>query len=200
MAIRTTLLEAVNQMLSCIGGSSVVSLDTDNPEIASAVAILEETTRTVLSEGWNFNTEREYPFAPDVNDEILVPDNLISFTLSGSKHGSDYQVVERQGKLYDKLAHSYNFTKTIYCDVLWGFTWQECPQPFKEYITARASRNYASRLVTSKELVELIAQDEGSCRALCIAYDTDTAQSTMFGLYNGQRSFNTFMPFNTLAR
>ena len=68
MAIRTTLLEAVNQMLSCIGGSSVVSLDTDNPEIASAVAILEETTRVVLAEGWNFNTEREYPFAPDVND------------------------------------------------------------------------------------------------------------------------------------
>lgn len=200
MATRTNRLEAVNQMLSCIGGSAVVSLDTDNPEIASAVAILEETTRTVLAEGWNFNTEREYPFTPNTGGEILIPDNLISFTLSGSKHGSDYQIVERMGKLYDKLAHSYKFTKTIYADVVWGFEWEECPQPFKEYITARASRNYASRLVTSKELVELISQDEAACRALCITYDVDTAQPSMFGLFNGKRAFNSYMPFNTLNR
>lgn len=197
---RTTRLEAVNQMLSCIGGSAVVSIDTDNPEIASAVAILEETTRTVLSEGWNFNTEREYPFTPDNNDQILVPDNLISFTLSGSKHGADYQIVERSGKLYDKLTHGYTFTETIYCDVIWWFEFEDCPQPFKEYITARASRNYASRLVTSKELVELISQDEAACRALCLTYDTDTGQPSMFGLFNGKRSYNSYMPFNTLNR
>ena len=82
MATRTTLLDAVNQMLSCIGGSAVVTLDTDNPEVASAVAILEETTRTVLSEGWNFNSELEYPLTPNTNQEIPVPDNILSFTLS----------------------------------------------------------------------------------------------------------------------
>jgi hypothetical protein len=200
MSTRTTLLDAVNQMLSCIGGSAVVSLDTDNPEVASAVAILEETTRTVLAEGWNFNTEQEYPFVPNVDDEILLPSNLLSFTTSYTKHYADYQVVERQGKLYDKLSHSYKFNDTIYADVVWGFEFNDCPQPFKEYITARASRQYASRLVASKEQVELISQDEASTRSLCIAYDTDTSNPSIFGLENGQNTYIAYMPFRTLAR
>lgn len=201
MAIRTSSLDAVNQMLSCIGGQAVVSLDTDNPEVASAVAILEETTRAVLSEGWNFNYEQSYPFAPDSEtSQIQVPDNLLSFTLSFDKHGVDYQIVERQGKLYDKLAHSYNFTETIHCDVVWGFPFEECPQPFKEYIVARASRVYASRLVASKEQVELISADEASCRALCIAYDTETGKQSMLGLRSGLTTAITYMPFDALAR
>jgi hypothetical protein len=200
MSTRTTLLDAVNQMLSCIGGSAVVSIDTDNPEVASAVAILEETTRTVLAEGWNFNTEQEYPFVPSVDDEILLPSNVLSFTTTYAKHYADYQVVERQGKLYDKLSHSYKFNETIYADVVWGFEFNDCPQPFKEYITARASRQYASRLVASKEQVELISQDEASTRALCIAYDTDTANPSIFGLENGQNTYIAYLPFRTLAR
>lgn len=200
MATRTTVLDAVNQMLSCIGGAAVVSLDTDNPEIESAVAILQETTRNVLAEGWNFNTEQEYPFTPDVDGYIQIPENLISFTPSFTKHYADYQLVERQGKLYDKLGHSYKFDKTIYCDVTWGFEFEECPQPFKEYITAKASRNYAARLVTSKEQVELIAQDENVCRATCIAYDTETARPTMFGIHTGQNGYISYIPFDTLAR
>lgn len=197
---RTTRLEAVNQVLSCIGGSAAVSIDTDNPEIASAVAILEETTRTVLSEGWNFNTERGYPFEPDNNEEILIPSNLISFTPSLDYHGTDYLLVERQGKFYDKVYHTYKFIDTVYCDVVWGFEFEDCPQPFREYITARASRNYASRLVASKELVELISQDEAACRALCLTYDMDTAQPSMFGLFDGKRGLNSYMPYNTLNR
>jgi hypothetical protein len=200
MAIRTSTLDAVNQMLSCVGGAAVVSLDNDNPEIAAAVAILEETTRAVLSEGWNFNTEQDYPFTPDTNEEILIPDNLLSFAVSFEKHGSDYLIVERLGKFYNKLAHTYKFSEIIYADVVFGFTFEECPQPFKEYITARASRVYASRLVASKEQVELISQDEAVCRSLCITYDTDTGKPTVFGLETGQSTYISYLPFRTLAR
>lgn len=200
MATRTTPLDAVNQMLSCIGGAAVVSLDTDNPEVASAVAILEETTRTVLSEGWNFNTEKEYPFQPDTNEEIPVPSNLISFTPSFEYHGADYLLVERQGKFYDKIYHTYKFSGPVYCDVVWGFEFEDCPQPFKEYITARASRSYAARLVTSKEQVELIGQDEAICRALCIEYDSSTSKPSVFGLESGQNTYISYMPYQMLAR
>lgn len=200
MTIRTSTLDAVNQMLSCVGGAAVVSLDTDNPEIAAAVAILEETTRAVLSEGWNFNTEQDYPFPPNITREIQVPDNLLSFAVSFEKHGSDYLIVERMGKFYNKLEHTYEFSETIYADVIFGFDFEDCPQPFKEYITARASRVYAARLVASKEQVELISQDEAICRSLCITYDTDTGKPTVFGLETGQATYISYLPFRTLAR
>ena len=139
-------------------------------------------------------------FARNVDDEILIPSNLLSFTTSYSKHYADYQVVERMGKLYDKLNHTYKFTETIYADVVWLFDFVDCPQPFKEYITARASRAYASRLVTSKEQVELISADEAACRAICIEYDTKTSQPSIFGLENGQNTYISYTPFRTLAR
>jgi hypothetical protein len=135
-----------------------------------------------------------------VNDQLLLPDNLLSFSVSFEKHGADYQIVERQGKLYDKIAHSYKFNEKVYADVVWGFKFEECPQPFKEYITARASRVYAARLVASKEQVELISQDEAVCRALCISYDTETSRPSMFGLETGQTTYISYMPFRTLAR
>jgi hypothetical protein len=200
MALRTTLLDAVNQLLSAVGGAAVVSLDTDNPEVTTAVAILEETTQVVLSEGWNFNTEKEYPFQPNNDDEILVGDNIISITTSRPKHYADYQIVERQGKLYDKLSHSYTFDETLYCDVVWGFEFEDCPQPFKNYITAKACRIYASRLVGSKEQVELVSQDEAITRAACLEYDATTGQPNLFSHQNGQDTYISFIPLRTLAR
>lgn len=201
MATKTTLLDAVNQLISCAGGAAVVTIDTDNPEIQAAVAVIEETTRAVLAEGWNFNTEKAYPFTPDSNtNEILVPSNLISFTPNFEHHGADYLLVERNGKIYDKLSHSYEFGDTLYLDVVWGFEWSDCPQPFKEYITARAGRVYSSRLVSSTDLVRLIAQDEAIFRALCIEYDTNNAKPSVFGLETGQNTYISYTPFRTLAR
>lgn len=201
MSARTTVLDAVNQMLSCIGGAAVVTLDTDNPEVFTAQSILEETTRNVLAEGWNFNTELEYPFPIQTNGEIGVPDNLISFTLSFYKHGADRDlIVERGGKFYNKKDHTYTFTETIYADVVWYFPFVDCPQPMKEYITARASRIYASRLVTSEEQVQLIAQDESATRTICIEYDTATGKPNVFGLHDGTNNYISYQPYRSLLR
>lgn len=201
MSARTTVLDAVNQMLSCIGGAAVTTLDTDNPEVFTAKAILEETTRNVLAEGWNFNTELEYPFPLQANNHILVPNNLINFTLSFAKHGADRMlVVERQGKFYNKKDHVYEFKETLYCDVVWNFEFEDCPQPYREYITARASRIYASRLVTSEELVQLISQDESTTRAICIEYDTQSSKANVFGQQDGLNAYSSYQPFRTLMR
>jgi len=201
MSARTTVLDAVNQMLSCIGGAAVTTLDTDNPEVFTAKSILEETTRNVLAEGWNFNTELEYPFPRQTNNEIAVPNNLISFTLSFYKHGSDKMlVVERQGKFYNKEKHTYTFDETLYCDVVWNFEFDDCPQPYREYITARASRIYASRLVSSEELVGLVSQDESTTRAICIEYDTQTSKPNIFGQPDGLNNYIGYQPFRTLMR
>jgi len=76
----TTQLQAINQMLTGIGQAPVVSLDIANPEIATAIAILDSVNREVQGEGWHFNTETKFPFTPDANDEIVVPDNVLQLS------------------------------------------------------------------------------------------------------------------------
>jgi hypothetical protein len=90
-------------MLTGIGQAPVVSLDIANPEIATALAILDTVNREVQGEGWHFNTEVDYPFTPNADDEILV----IPITYSKSQttryeNVQQYQTVIRGGKLYDK--------------------------------------------------------------------------------------------------
>jgi hypothetical protein len=200
MTLATTKLNAVNQMLSSIGEAPAVSLDTDNPEIAVAESTLDEVSRTVQSEGWNFNTEYEYPFIPDSNGEISIPSNALSLADNKIKSLGKYQTVSRNGKLYDKLAHSSTFTTTIYCDVIWSFEFNDLPQPFKDYITTRASRLFASRVVGSEEQVKLIMQEEPMLRANCIAYDSDTSEPNIFGLRNGQNNYISYTPFSAIVR
>lgn len=200
MTLATTKLDAVNQMLSSIGEAPAVSLDTDNPEIAIAESTLDEISRTVQAEGWNFNTEYEYPFTPDGNGHIPIPSNLLSITDNKLKNPGKYLTTIRNGKLYDKLHHTFVFSGTVYCDVVWVFEFVDLPQPFKDYITTRAARVFAGRVVGSEEQVKLVMQDEAVLRSNCLTYDTQTAEPNVFGLRNGQNTYISYTPFSMIAR
>lgn len=198
----TTKLEAINQMFTGIGQAPVVSLDSTNPEIASAEFILEATNREVQGEGWHFNTELNYPFTPDTEGYIIIPNNVLQISDNKTSNVQTYQTVVRAGKLYDKVEHSYIFPpgQPVLCDVVWLFDFEDLPQVFQDYITQRAARVFAGRVVGSELMVKFNAQDEGILRSNCISYDTDTAQANIFGLENGQNFHVSYAPFNTIAR
>jgi hypothetical protein len=198
----TTKLQAINQMLSGIGQAPVVSLDVANPELALALEILESVNREIQGEGWHFNTEINYPFTPDVNGEIAVPQNVLSISDNKTSNVQKYQTVLRSGKLYDKINHTYTFPtgSPIKCDVVWLFDFEDLPQVFKDYISQRAARVFAGRAIGSSEMVSFNAQDEGVLRANCLAYDTNTSDVNIFGIETGQNFYVSYTPFRTIAR
>jgi len=198
----TTKLQAINQMLSGIGQAPVVSLDISNPEIALAESILDAVNREVQGEGWHFNTEVNYPFTADVNGQIFVPVNVLQLSDNKYSNTQKYQTVLRDGKLYDKIGHTYTFTanSTVKCDVVWLFDFEDLPQVFKDYITQRSARVFAGRALGSQEMVTFNAQDEANLRANCIAYDTGTSDVNIFGVESGQNFYISYTPFRAIAR
>lgn len=198
----TTRLQAINQMLSGIGQAPVVSLDVANPELALALDILESVNREVQGEGWHFNTEINYPFTADVNGNISIPQDVLSLTDNKTANSQKYQTVLRNGKLYDKLAHTYQFVPgdVINCDVVWLFDFEDLPQPFKDYIAQRATRVFAGRALGSQEMVTFNTQDEALLRSNCLAYDTTTSEVNIFGVESGQNFYVSYTPFRTIAR
>ena len=198
----TTKLEAVNQMLAGIGQAPAVALDQANPELSIAELTLDQVTKEVLGEGWHFNTEVNYPFQSDVNGIIFVPPNVLSLSDNKQSNRQNYQTVLRDGKLYDKIGHSFTFpvNTIIKCDVVWLFDFEDLPQPFQSYITQRATRLFAGRVQGSQEMVAFNAQDELILRNNCYAYDTQTSQANVFGVENGQNFYISYTPFQTIAR
>lgn len=160
----------------------MTALDTGNPLVEMAEQILDEITRSTLAEGWEHNTERAYPFTPAADGTITIPTNVLTID---DTPGSGTQTVIRDGKLYDRIAHSYTFTGQQKLDVTWLFDFEELPEAFKNYITIRAANVFAGRSVGSQEAVTFGQREETIARATLLEYDTQQGDYTIFADRDG---------------
>lgn len=193
-----TELSAVNTILGSLGQTPVTALDFENPEINLVYRTLQDTSAQCQAEGWVFNTEREYPLVPDQNGEIQIPQNVLQMDLSYSE-GPWMGLTKRDGKLYDKLAHSYKFDRPIKADIVWKFAFEDLPHPFKQYITYRAARQCVSQLMGDKELYALLQEREGVARAVCMEYECNQGDYNFLGYPDGTRG-NNYRPYQALIR
>lgn len=200
MAItKTSRLTAVNIILSNIGQAPVTVLDSGNPLVEMAELTLGEITKAVLAEGWEYNTERCYPFTPDVSGYIYIPDNVMAID---SRPGNGQQVVIRGGRLYDRVSHSFEFIGEQMLDVTWLFPFEELPEAYKNYITIRAANVFAGRSVGSKEAVQFGQREETVARATMLEYDTQQGNYTIFQDANGGDTYQqrAYRPLGAVLR
>jgi len=197
MAIKTTKLAAVNRILSNIGQSPVTVLDSGNPLVEMAELILDEVTSAIQAEGWIFNTEYAYPFMPDPDGCIVIPLNVLSLDSNGL---SNQFLIQREGKLYDKAAHTYVFEGKQELDVVWLFDFMDMPEAFREYATIRAANVFAGRSVGSQEAVAFGQREEVLARATAIEYDTQQGDYNMIQNQDGYTTYPTYNPFTAAAR
>ena len=170
-----TELQAINQILASVGQAPVTTLERTNPDVAISWDTLNEVSREVQSEGWTFNREYSYPFAPNEKGEIVYPPNVLQLDVSTDPRfypGKQYDTVRREGKLYDRRGHSFKFDKTLYCDVKWYFDWEDLPIPIQDYIVSRASTIVSNRLIGDPEQYQILSQKEGFLRAMALEYET----------------------------
>ena len=194
-----TELSSVNSVLGAIGQAPVQTLNYENPEVSFVYNLLMECSVDVQNEGWVFNTEDKYPLIPDENNEIKIPDNMLRMDVSEGQVFRTTDVVKRQGKLYDKLSHSYEFTNPLEFDIVWKFDYEDLPSVFKRYITHMASRRAATQLVANPQLVQLLGTNEATSRAACMEYECNQGDNSFFGTPSNT-AYRAYQPYRTLAR
>ena len=205
-----TELSSVNSILMAIGQAPITRLchknkndefNYVNPEVAFVHSLLMEVNADVQNEGWVFNRENHFPLTPDSNGEIYVPENILRMDVYENDIYRTTDLVKRNGRLYDKLNHTYIFDplKAIYFDIVWKWEYEELPSVFKRYITLRASGRAATQLVTNPQLVQLLATQEAQARAACMEYECTQGDHTFFGTPDGT-SYRSYQPYRTLAR
>ena len=205
-----TKLSAVNAILGAIGQAPVTTLGTvsstnnieayDNPEVAVIFNLLRDANVDTQSEGWHFNTEYHYPFSPDNNNKIEIGDDILSLDLHDNKHDRKYDLVRRNGFLYDKITHRDDiFTSDIELDVVRLVAFEELPTVFRRYITYRASRVAATQLVANPSLVKMLGTQEQFARAALMEYECNQGDHNMLGFEQGQ-TYRTYQPWRNLRR
>ena len=194
---QTSRLQAVNIILSNIGQAPVTTLRSGNVQAEMAENLLDEITKAVQSEGWVYNTEVDYPIVPDSNKHCTLPPNVLTWD------GVEYNradLIIRDGKLYDKRLHTFEFERTLYVNVVWYFQFEDLPEAFRNYITIRAANVFAGRTVGSSEAVRFGQQEESIARATCLEFETQQGDYTFFGDRTGRTTYQSYLPYQAVTR
>lgn len=197
MATKLNKLAAVNILLSNIGQAPVTAIDNANPMVAMAANLIDEVANSLQAEGWTFNTERAYPFHPDADGCIYIPDNILQIDAG---YFSDNDTVQRNGKLYNKRTHSYEFEGKQEFNVVWLVDFDDMPEAFKNYVAMRAANLFAGRSVGSAEAVKFGEREEALARAAMIEYETQQGDYSMLGTADNVNQPRTYRPGFTLLR
>jgi len=201
-SLTDTELSAVNQILGAVGQAPIQTLDQTNPDVDLAYTTLIDVSRSVQAEGWNFNTENEYPMLPDTSGFIYVTSEMLSIDLSDIPDNRGYQVTQRDGKLYNKTNHTFVWdnTSTFKCDIVWLVDFKSCPQVFQDYIIAKASVLASVKMIGDKDQYVLLQDREKSTRSNLLEADCNQANYSMLGYNRGESFYSSYQPFLTLAR
>lgn len=164
----TTELAAVNVMLSGIGEAPVNSLSEVTADVSMARNILIEVSKDTQTEGWQWNTEDNYPLTPDNTGAIKLHPSIIRVHF---REPDSRELILRGRQVYDRLNHSYVFPAgtvlLVTITQLLGF--ELLPEAARRYITLRALRTFQERVVGSGTLHDFQMQDEVRARALMLA-------------------------------
>ena len=169
------LLYAVNILLSSINEQSI-SDDVELAEIIEAQKaseVLEEVKKSVLSQGWDFNTDNDWEFAPDTTGYISIPANILDL----SSNNAD--IVIRDWRLYSKKNKTAKFTSSVKCDVVWDMDFNSLSHALRHYITIRASRIFQYRMIGDANQYKFSEEDEHHAYISARRSDGRTAKYNM---------------------
>ena len=209
-----TELSAVNSILGAIGQSPISVLKDPNtgvvtnanPEIQFVYNLLRDSNVDIQSEGWHFNTEKHVAYVPaDVDGikKIQIGNDILQMDVSKGWSHRQYDVVKRNGYLYDKYDHTDDWGDLpddgIDLDITRLFEFEDLPSVFKRYVTNMAAGRAATQLVGNPQLVQLLATRESFARAACLEYECNQGNHTMFGLPEDS-VYTGYQPWRSLAR
>lgn len=181
----STKLEAVNIMLSTIGESPVNSLSSGLVDAELAETILNSVSKTVQSDGWNFNREYDYAITPDLAGEINLPNNILRADAAYEPYSKD--LVQRGLKMYDKKEHTFKINDTVKLDVVFELDFADIPEVAKRYVIIKAARLFQDRVLGSDTLHSFTQEEEQQALFALREFEGETEDFNVFDSYDVYR-------------
>lgn len=155
-----TELEAVNAMLLSIGQAPVNTLNVSGlTDVSVARDKLSEVTRRILSRGYAFNTDENYPLSPDADGVVLLPKGALKVKTEDTTKVSVRQHPTKGRALWNGDQLTWKFETTVPCQITWGFSFEELPETARCYIATAAGREFQARIVGSTILDRFLEED-----------------------------------------
>lgn len=182
-----TELEGVNIALQTIGEMTLTTANNipDVYEASTALEILTETKRTVLSEGLNCNTDNKWDFTADATGYVALANTVLRIEASDP----NYNYIAKDNKVYNKDENTFLFTpnSTLTLDVVWDLDFDNLPPAVAYYVAIKAARLTYQRLIGSTDVIRVLLQDEEEAKQKMIAHDVETRDYNIFDTNSTRR-------------
>lgn len=168
-------LEAVNDIIGCIGEAPVNTLEGEgNVDVANVRRILARVNREVQAKGWTFNIDESAILVPDVFSKFIpwLPTYLSIMTTGGSLY------VNRGGYVYDRTSKTDQFEASITVSLIELKAFSEMPEAYRSYIIAKAARRFNIQFFGAAEIEGSLQERESEAWAAVQEFELD------FGNYN----------------
>ncbi|HEY0623175.1 hypothetical protein [Sphingomonas sp.] len=162
-----TELEAVNSILLSIGQAPVNTLSVSGLTDASVARTkLTEVTRRVLTRGFAFNQDDDWPLAPDADGVVLIPAGVLKVRPNDQALAVQRSHPVKGRALWNRQERSWSFSEAVPCRITWGFPFEELPETARCYIATVAGRQFQARVVGSQILDRFLEEDVASAWVL----------------------------------
>ena len=165
-------------MLQAVGESPVNTLTSPGVDVQIAINTLEEVNKEVQNMGWFFNSGKR-TYYPAADNTITIPSDILRFF--GNKNT---QYTTKSGKLFDFEDNTNEFSTSITLTVVEIQEWDDLPEAARRFITIRASRMYADRVLGDGATASFTRQDEQVAWQGLRKEQLKTSQSDVFGARN----------------
>ena len=177
MLLSLTKLDAINLMLAAIGSDPVNDIDETDVDVANALRLLEDTSRNLQRQGWDFNTA-EYTMYPNQDNKIRWIDTILKFT------SDDGAYVKRGEFLYDNTNMTFYFKNKVVLNVVIAVDFEDLPDCFKRFIASKAALQFSQRYMGDPTTVETLQYDVQDSWSQIVQYDMDMGNYNMLQLTN----------------
>ena len=171
-----TPLDAVNEILSAIGEAPVDTIeDNGNIDVDNAYRILKSVNRQVQIDGYTFNTISSYPLIPDRFTKEIAWDSTLLRVISSEGN----YLRNRGGLVYDVTNNTDKFDGQIEVEAIVLVPFEELPEAFREYITIKSARLFATRYLGDELAMNALMQEEQIAKIAVFNYELDLEKPSM---------------------
>ena len=120
-------------------------------------------SREIQLEGFQWNTEDDYPLTPDIHGLIKLHPSIVRVHF---REPSDRELTIRGNQVYDRINHTFTFPQgtAIVCTVTLLLPFEQLPEAARRYTTLKALRIFQERVVGSQVLSQYQQADEARAR------------------------------------
>ena len=171
-----TPLDAINEILAAIGEAPVDTIeDSGSIDVDNAYRILKSVNRQVQIDGYTFNTVSNYQMNPDrFTKEIAWDSTLLRVS---SSEGNFLR--NRGGLVYDVTNNTDKFDGSFEVEAIVLVPFEELPEAFREYITIKSARLFATRYIGDELAMNALMQEEQVAKIAVFNYEIDLEKPSM---------------------